>query len=344
MSERRPITGQLVEPWTRSGSPAASLIVAVMLLAACGQVITPSPTEVPPSPTPTRAVAQSSDHRPPGTDEFVPPLDTAVPAAAATPIIHVVQQGDTLQAIAFDYGVRVDALQRANGIENPQLLQIGQQLIIPLSQDEGFRAPSLLLPTPTPQPVQLEGAGFFRTPVGSLWGLGEVSNTTTVTLANVQVHVMLFDVAGALVAEGDTFVAADLIPPGERSPFGLLFTAPPDWASYQMTVLRADDAGSLANAYLPLSLTDLDGSPIESQFKVSGSVEHVGPEQVVKAVHIIVTTYNAEGTVTGFREDTLHVDEGLTPGAALPFTVLLTTHAGSPDSYSVMALAPVSGP
>ncbi len=315
-----------------------------MLLAACGQVITPSPTEVPPSPTPTQTVAHSSAHRPPGTDEFVPPLDTAVPAAAATPIVHVVQQGDTLQAIAFDYGVRVDALQRANGIENPQLLQIGQELIIPLGQNEGLRAPSLLLPTPTPQPVQVEGAGFFRTPVGSLWGLGEISNTTAVTLTNVQVHVMLFDATGAMVGEGGTFAAADLIPPGERSPFGFLFTAPPDWASYQMSVVRADDARGLANAYAPLALSDLDASPLESQFEVSGTVTHVGAGPVVRLVRVIVTTYNAEGTVTGFREHTLHVDEGLTPGDTLSFTVRLTTHAGAPDGFSVIALAPISGP
>lgn len=343
MDECTAVRERFIDHWATSRCAPVFLIGVVVLLTACGQVMTPSPTEVPPSATPSPASSHRSVHRPTGTALFVPPLDTATPTPAATPLIHVVEQGDTLQAIAFDYGVRVDALQRVNGIENPQLLQIGQQLIIPLNEGPGRTASSLLLPTPTPQPVQVQGTAFFRTPVGSLWGLGEVANTTVVTLTNVQVNVMLFDAAGELVAESDAFAAAELIPPGASSPFGLLFTSPPDWASYQMTIVRADDAGALANAYIPMSVTDLDGSPLESQFRVSGTLRHVGADRVARSVDIIVTTYDAQGAVTGFRHHTISVDEGLAPGATAPFTVLLTAHRGSPEAFSVIALGHASG-
>jgi LysM repeat protein len=255
--------------------------------------------------------------------------------------MHVVQQGDTLQAIAFDYGVGVDVLQRVNGIENPQFLQVGQQLVIPL-RDESKEPMSGLLPTPTPQPVDVVNAAFYKTPVGSLWGLGEVANTTNVTLTNVQVKVTLFDAVGDPVAENDTFVAADLIPPGASSPFGLLFTTAPDWASYQMTVIRADGAGGLADAYVPMSVVEVDGRPSEAQFMISGTVKHVGTV-TAGSVDIVVITYNAQGTVTGFRQETLRLEEGLAPGATRAFTVLLTAHEGSPDDFSVIALGRVSG-
>lgn len=248
-----------------------------------------------------------------------------------------------MQDIAFDYGVGMDALQRANGIENPQLLQVGHQLIIPLNEDSDETTSGLLLPTPTPQPVQVQGIALYDTPVGSLWSLGEVTNTTSVTLTNVQVKVTLFDTLGETVAEDDTFAAADLVPAGASSPFGLLFRTPPDWASYQITAVRADDAGALADTYVPISVTEADGRPSESQFEVSGTVKHVGAGQIARSVELIVTTYDAQRAVTGFRQHTIRLDEGLTPGATASFTVLLTVHGDFPDDFRVIAMGRAAG-
>ena len=55
----------------------------------------------------------------------------------ADPTIYVVQPGDTLAQIANQLGVRIDDLITLNGIQNPDLLQVGQELKIPSpSQDE----------------------------------------------------------------------------------------------------------------------------------------------------------------------------------------------------------------
>lgn len=45
--------------------------------------------------------------------------------------VHVVQRGETLYSIAQAYGTTVEALQAANGIDNPTLIAVGQRLIIP---------------------------------------------------------------------------------------------------------------------------------------------------------------------------------------------------------------------
>jgi LysM repeat protein len=272
----------------------------------------------------------------------VPPADTPTPTITPTPFVHVVQQGDTLQAIAFEYGVSVEALQRVNGIENPQFLQLDQRLIIPLNEEGDDAQPGLLLPSPTPQPVQIRGVALYETPVGSLWALGEVANTTAITLTNVQVKVMLFDQDGQPVAETDAFAEVDLLPPQASSPFGILFTTPPDWASYQVTIIRGQEAGALADAYVSMALTDVDGRPLGSQFEVSGTVTNVSTGQVAKSIDIIVTTYDAQGAVTGFRQHTVRLDKVLAPGAEMPFSLSLAAHGGTPDDFSIIALGRVA--
>jgi LysM repeat protein len=43
----------------------------------------------------------------------------------------VVQEGDTLGAIAAAYGVSIEALMAANGIQDSDVILIGQELVIP---------------------------------------------------------------------------------------------------------------------------------------------------------------------------------------------------------------------
>ncbi|MFZ5650602.1 MAG: L,D-transpeptidase family protein [Bacillota bacterium] len=44
---------------------------------------------------------------------------------------HIVKKGDTLWRISQTYGVPVDLIARANNISNPDILSVGQVLIIP---------------------------------------------------------------------------------------------------------------------------------------------------------------------------------------------------------------------
>lgn len=249
-------------------------------------------------------------------------------------------EGDTLFSIAFQYGVNPDALQSVNGIENAQFLSIGQQLIIPTGNEGADTTSNLLLPTSTPMPISPRGVVFYETPVGSLWCLGEIANTTEVTLTNVQVHVLLFDSAGQAVAEADAFAAADLIPPGSSSPFGVLFTAPPaEYANAQVTVIRGEAAGGLTSSYVPISVSDLAGQPSDGQFQVSGTVQNASPDLVAGEVYVIATTYGPDGAVTGFRQNKVPLAAPLGPGATAPFTMLFSHHGqSSPANFSVIAL------
>jgi len=66
----------------------------------------------------------------PGTRLVIPGL-TAAELKAANQITHVVQAGESLGSIAARYGVTAAALAEANRIANPNLIRVGDRLIIP---------------------------------------------------------------------------------------------------------------------------------------------------------------------------------------------------------------------
>ena len=86
---------------------------------------------------------------------------------------------------------------------------------------------AVIAPTQPPLPVQVEHAARYQTPVGSVWVLGEVFNSTDQPIENVQVRVSLLDAPGMEVDSALPFVALDAIPPGGRVPFSVLFESPP---------------------------------------------------------------------------------------------------------------------
>ena len=53
------------------------------------------------------------------------------PTPRSTPRTYVVQKGDSLSSIAARFGVTVQALMAANGLANPNLVNVGQVLVIP---------------------------------------------------------------------------------------------------------------------------------------------------------------------------------------------------------------------
>lgn len=61
---------------------------------------------------------------------------TPAPTVSLTPVVYAIQSGDTLLAIANKFGVDVDLLASENGIDNPESLQIGQELTIPFTAEE----------------------------------------------------------------------------------------------------------------------------------------------------------------------------------------------------------------
>src|SRR3990170_8518100 len=92
----------------------------------------PTPTAVP-TPTPDFLSRLLPPTRSPGAPVSTPTPDPlrAVPTARTETIWHVVQPGDSVNAIAQRYGVGSRQILSTNGLNNPNLLSVGQTLEIP---------------------------------------------------------------------------------------------------------------------------------------------------------------------------------------------------------------------
>ena len=320
------------------------MALGLVLVAGCGTIITP-----PPSPTPTSS-SLSPATGPTSTAAAVlltpiPPTPTFTPSPTPTPVMHLVESGDTLFGVSLEYGITLDALLSANGLDVDDYLRIGQGLIIPqeaenesVGTEGSVPASILLLPTPTPLPLETSGLSLYRTTVGGIWCMGEVVNTTANPVTDLQLQVTLVDGLGTPLVSGMTLAAADYLPAGARAPFSILFREPPPEAGdMRVVLLRAESIGAITASFVPLTVSDLEGRVSGPQYRVTGRLLNDSGGAVERAT-VVVTLYDDEGRVLGYRQSVLAGQGRASAGANVEFSVLLTYHGGTePASFQVIA-------
>ncbi|OGO50791.1 MAG: hypothetical protein A2148_03680 [Chloroflexi bacterium RBG_16_68_14] len=87
-------------------------------------------------------------------EQLEPPSEEAIPAGSQ---VYLVASDDTLWDIAQRFGITVEAIVAANDLENPEDLQIGQELIIPPPEEGAApagEAPEEALPDEQPAPLE----------------------------------------------------------------------------------------------------------------------------------------------------------------------------------------------
>ena len=103
-----------------------------------------------------------------------PTLQTAASTAADSPatiqITHTVRSGETLLVIALSYDVAVEDIINANSMEDPDLLDVGQELIVP-----GVALPTLVPPASANLSVEQEELILTKPANVAVNGLTETS-------------------------------------------------------------------------------------------------------------------------------------------------------------------------
>jgi len=152
--------------------PIVACVVGVLALSGCTRdkpVATPTATTQPevvvdiPSPTPS-------------------PQITPTPEPV---VYHTVQSGETLWDIADQYGVTLEALAAANESVDPDWLQPGQEMVIPLDDEDGV---DQVVPTETPSGVEDEptpGSTYTVAAGDTLWDIAKEHGTTVDEIARL---------------------------------------------------------------------------------------------------------------------------------------------------------------
>jgi LysM repeat protein len=218
-----------------------------------------------------------------------------------TPLTHIVERGDTLLIIAAQYGVSLDELLAINPGLNPQLLSVGQALLIPGPGGEPITS---LLPTSTPIPLTFSHVSCSPTATGGLTCLTAVRNPSEITLEGLSARIDLLDDRGGVLEGGIAYAPLNLLPPGELMPLSIYFEPPaPVPASARASGLTGLPANETERRYLELTIRR--GDDVRSQggssWTVVGEVV-VAPTATVPAlkVQVLAVGLDAQGEVVGY--------------------------------------------
>lgn len=311
------------------------LLLFLLLAVACAsEPPTPAGTAVRTA-TPTPEIGVTLITRAPPTVPVIQttptPLPTATATPTATPILYRVEEGDTLLGIALENFTSVDEIKTRNPGVVPELLQIGQELVLPPPATPMFQGEAS---TPVPLAVTVVRVDTYRTPVGSLWILGEVENEGAYPATNVQVQI-------ALAGSGDeppllvpAWVVPAVVPAGATAPFGVLLReAPPVETPPLVSVVSGESLPTLGTYTLDLTVDEVEATMEEGRAAVSGLVGNEG-EGPVEEVLVVATFYDDQGQVSGYAQQRL--DGPLAPGASLPFALDATPPGGVTAEYRLL--------
>ena len=258
------------------------------------------------------------------------PTPTRAPTATPTPIVYVVQKGDTLVGIASRFGVSVSELQEINGVVDPRTLQIGQELIIPMPE----LVAGSTVPTPTPMPVRVSGVTWGGGSV-AVSVAGEVVNESGMPVQEIVVLVELLDAEEKPMAALEVPALVDTLTAAGRAPFAASFEGVSLPSSVRAQLLRAVPAAGRAT--LPgLALSEISGRAVHDRtFSVLGKVGNTGKEPC--AAHVVLTVYGRGGQVVAARREL--VSPALEPGAQAAFAISVVPLLWPVESFAVVAEA-----
>ncbi len=154
---------------------------------------------------------------------------------------------------------------------------------------------------------------------------GEVTNRSTGNATSVKTIAAYYDRAGNLIDVDWSYAWANVLAPGERSPFAVALYPVPDEVEHWFIWVQGERTDQPTEDSLVLQEIEsaVDGGDI-AVFR--GQVRHSGPAPMT-AIEIAIALYDGDGAVTNVHWTWL--DKDLAPNAAVPFEIEVAGAAGS---------------
>jgi LysM repeat protein len=316
----------------------AYLFVLLLVLVGCRSpeaVVTGTPFA---SATPTLPIGVSLVTRAVPTTAVIQttpsPMPTATTTPTATPIVYTIVDGDTLLGIAIQNRTTTEEIAALNPDVRPELLQIGQTLVLPPPATPQFQG---VAGTAVPIQVEVRHVNAYQTPLGSLWLLGGVTNLGEFPVGNVQVSINLLDAVGSELGTAVAWVAVPVIMPGQSAPFGVLVNEPPStFAQPSVSIVGGETVLDLGTQIVDLVVEETAVSFADDRVQISGLVQNSG-QLAASDMIVTATFYNNQGDVIGFQQQ--QVEEPLAPTEMITFTMTAAPPGGLVANLALSAFA-----
>lgn len=289
------------------------ILLSIALSACAGS--TPEPT---PAATPTLRPRASATTTPSAVPRALStPL--ATPGPTPTPLIHVVEQGDTLLGIAIIYGVELTDLVLANPDVNPRFLSVGTGLLIPTTGVQSTAA------TATPYPLTLSPARCFPELDGGLWCFTLATTPSGQPVEAVIALINLVDAQGATVRTEPAFSPVNLLDPQSALPLAAYFAPPvPEHASSSAVLISALRASEVEQRYpsVELEIEQRQLAPDRASGRLAGTARLADPQAtLVSGLRLVAVALDAGGNPVGYRVWESDPTAELTEGVRFELTV-----------------------
>ena len=239
-----------------------------------------------------------------------PPTSTPSP----TPIIYEIQAGDTLLDLAIQRGVTVTDIEALNPDVRPELLQVGQQVILPPPPQIVLGGPQA---TAVPPQLVVSQLQLYQMPTGAAWLVGEVQNEGEKPAEGVQVTVSLLSPAGEIMETVPIWVATTIVQGETAVPFGLLLPTFPENSQPAAAISAGQTMVDLGSRYLDLVITD---AALEPETGLLHGVLINSGDATASQIRLTASLYNEAEQLIGFAQQYL-VGVELAAGEQVPFTI-----------------------
>jgi hypothetical protein len=187
---------------------------------------------------------------------------------------------------------------------------------------------------------------------GDLVVVGEVENTGTTTLGQIDIAGAAYNSSNTLVCSTEDPLLALPLAPGQKAPFYMDFNPiesitrddswVPDVTAAGNVTLRVSIADATnQTVYAGLTTTNLSGFDNSGVYTVQGDVENTG-SQTPQNVWVATTFYNSAGKVIGLNY-TSYLTPSPSPGNSVPFAASPTDNSAALSNdvknYTVLVLS-----
>ncbi|MBN1811611.1 MAG: LysM peptidoglycan-binding domain-containing protein [Anaerolineae bacterium] len=210
------------------------------------------------------------------TVENIPPTELPTEIPTPAPLVYIVKEGDTLSSIAQTYGVSIQDIVEANSLANPDMLNIGQELVIPghfitpaapppdevttevppsessptAEFSQASPAPALPTLTPSGPPVveiwQVLGSGRLTAEMVIVRNRGGLVSLEKWTLSDAEGNIFIFP-SLTLFTDGEVRIHSAV---GQNTPTNLYWgRTAPAWHSGELITLK-DAEGNMVDTYI----------------------------------------------------------------------------------------------